>query len=140
MARVLKNEESISAVTAKIINIILKMSFEQRRRLLFELSKFQGINTRKHDRRDCLMNVQYLVNGKLFSGFILNISTGGVFIECPRDVLQKMTDGLPVTLTFDSPDKITPIKTYGQIQRIADSGVGIRFNNELPQKAIAAFH
>ena len=86
------------------------------------------------------MNVQYLVNGKLFKGFIIDISPGGAFIECPREVLQKMTFNLPVTLTFDSADKKTHIKTSGIIKRLADSGLGIGFDTEIPQLAsVAAF-
>ena len=138
MARVMKNEKSIAAVTAKIIDIILKMPFDQRRRLLDDLIKIQNIDTRKHERKNCLMNVQYLIEGKLFNGFINNISSGGVFIECPKHVLQKLSSGLPVTLTFGFPDQKTHHKTTGQIKRISNSGMGVGFNGLLAQEILAA--
>ncbi|MEZ4549678.1 MAG: PilZ domain-containing protein [Desulfobacterales bacterium] len=138
MARIVRNEKSIAAVTAKIIDIILKMPFEQRCRLLDDLERIQSLNTRKHERKSCLMNVQYLVGGKLFNGFINNISAGGVFIECPKHVLEKLESGLPVTLTFEFPDQNTHHKTTGQIQRISDSGMGVSFNGLLAQKVLSA--
>ena len=132
MARLLGNEGSVSAVTAKIIDIILKMPFEHRRRLLNDLKESQGINSRKHNRKECLMNVQYAANDRVFNGFINNISPKGAFIECPQETLAKLSFGQPVTLTFDHPDQTKHFKTTGEVARIADSGFGISFNNFLP--------
>ncbi len=131
MSRSYKNENSISAVTAKIIDIILKMPFDQRRRLLSDLTETQGINSRKHDRKDYLMNVQYMVNDQLYNGFIKNISSGGVYIQCPQDTMQRLNTGQPVTLTFDHPDKKIHIKITGEITRISDSGFGVSFDDFL---------
>jgi len=138
MARVLRNENSISAVTAKIIGIILKMPFERRRRLLSVLSKTQDINSRKYARKDCLMNVQYLANGQLYNGFINNISPRGAFIECSKNTLQKLSFTQPVTLTFDHPDKAIHIKTTGEIARITNSGFGITLDNFLQDVFVPA--
>jgi len=96
----MRSEDSISAVTAKIIDIILKMPFEHRRRLLDDLSESQGINSRKHNRKECLMDVQYAANDRIFNGFINNISSHGAFIECPKETLKKLSFGQPVTLTI----------------------------------------
>jgi len=131
MARVLRNEDSISAITAKIIDIVLKMPFNHRRRLLNDLTESQGINSRKHNRKKCLMNVQYSADDRIFNGFINNISPRGAFIECPQETLQKMSFGQPVTLTFDHPDQKKHIKTTGEVARVADSGFGIRFDDFL---------
>ncbi len=131
MARVLRNEDSISAITAKIIDIVLKMPFDHRRRLLNDLTESQGINSRKHNRKECLMNVQYSSNNRIFNGFINNISPRGAFIECAQETLQKLSFGQPVTLTFDHPDQKKPIKTTGEVTRVADFGFGIRFDDFL---------
>ena len=138
MARVLRNKNSISAVTAKIIGIILKMPFEQRCQLLSFLSKTQGLNSRKYVRKDCLMNVQYLASEQLHNGFIYNISSRGAFIECSKDALQKMFFGQSVTLTFDHPDRTKHIKTTGEVARIADSGFAISFDDFLQGMDAAA--
>ncbi|MDA3894537.1 MAG: PilZ domain-containing protein [Desulfobacteraceae bacterium] len=126
-----KNEISISAVTTKIIGIILKMPFDQRRRLMANLIETKGANSRKHDRKDYLMNVQYMANGHACNGFINNISSGGLFVECPQDTLQKLSTGKPVTLTFDHPDEKIHIKITGEIARITDSGFGVSFDDFL---------
>ncbi|MBC2716284.1 MAG: PilZ domain-containing protein [Desulfobacteraceae bacterium] len=131
MARSFKNGNSISAVTAKLIDIILKMPFDQRRRLLSDLTETQGINSRKHDRKDYLMNVQYMANDQLYNGFINNISSGGLFIECPQDTIQRLNSGQPVTLTFDHPDKKIHIKITGEIARIENSGFAVSFDDLL---------
>jgi hypothetical protein len=127
----MRSESSISAVTAKIIDIILKMPFEHRRRLLNELSESQGINSRKHNRKQCLMDVQYSANDRIFNGFINNISSRGAFIECPKETLKKISFGQPVTLTFNHPDQTKPIKATGEVARIADFGFGISFDDFL---------
>jgi hypothetical protein len=131
MARLLSNEGSISAVTAKIIDIILKMPFEHRRRLLDDLSESRGINSRKYNRKECLMDVQYASNNRIFNGFINNISSRGAFIECPKETLKRLSFGQPVTLTFNHPDQAKPVKATGEVARIADSGFGISFDDFL---------
>jgi len=127
----LRNENSISAVTAKIIGIVLKMPFENRRRLLDDLSKSQGMDSRMHNRKECLMDVQYAANDRIFNGFINNISSRGAFIECPKKTLQKLSFGQPVTLTFNHPDQPKPIKATGEVARVADFGFGISFDDFL---------
>jgi len=131
MAKLLRSEGSISAVTAKIIDIVLKMPFEHRRRLLDYLSESQGINSRKHNRKECIMDVQYAANERIFNGFINNISSRGAFIECPKETLKKLSFGQPVTLTFNHPDQTKPVKATGAVARVADSGFGISFDNFL---------
>jgi hypothetical protein len=137
MARIMRNEGSISAVTAKIIDIILKMPFEHRRRLLEDLNESQGINSRKHNRKECLMDVQYAANDRIFNGFINNISSQGAFIECPKETLKKLSFGQPVTLTFNHPDQTKPVKATGEVARLADSGFGISFDDFLQGIAAA---
>lgn len=131
MARIMRSEDSISAVTAKIIDIILKMPFEHRCRLLDDLNESQGINSRKHNRKKCLMDVQYAANDRIFNGFINNISSQGAFIECPKETLKKLSFGQPVTLTFNHPDQTKPVKATGEVARLADSGFGISFDDFL---------
>ncbi len=127
--------QSISAVTARLIEIILKMPFEQRIRLLSELSsdlsgEQPGID-RKHPRKNFFMDVVFLANDHIHSGFIQNISTGGIFVECRKDVLKRLEPDQPIILTFDHPDKKIHVKITGKITRIDESGFGVNFDDLL---------
>ena len=131
MTRKFENQTSITGVTAELMDFIPMMSIDQKRRLLSDLAKTQSINSRTHARKDYLINVHYMVNHQLYNGFIKNISSGGAFVEHPRNTMQRLNTGQPVTLTFDHPDKKIPIKITGKITRIEDSGFGVNFDDLL---------
>ena len=126
-----KNKNTISSVTAQIFDIILKMSFEDRRKLLKDLMAKQDEAGRKFYRKNYLMSVEYAVHGDLYNGFINNISSGGVFIECPPDTLKRLSMGDSITLTFNHPDKKLHIKITGEIARVVDNGFGVSFDKLL---------
>jgi hypothetical protein len=126
-----KNKNTISAVTAQLFDIILKMSFEDRRTLLKDLMAKQDEAGRKFYRKNYLMSVEYAVHGDLYNGFISNISSGGVFIECPPDTVKRLSMGDPITLTFNHPDKKLHIKISGEIARLVDNGFGVSFDKLL---------
>lgn len=125
------NEETLSTITAKLFDIILKMPVKQRQKLLYALEDQQKKMGRKYNRRDYLMNVEYSVDGHLYNGFIKNISSGGVYIECSQDTLIKLSDGDTITLTFKHPDKQLHIKMTGEIARIVKTGFGVSFDKIL---------
>ena len=120
----------VSAITAKLFGIILKMPLEERRDLLADLETKQNAKKRKHPRRDYFMVVEYAVEDRLFSGYIKNISPGGLFIE--MDLSEKVAPGQRLTLTFSHPDTGKHIKTHGEIVRIEDSGIGVHFDDLIP--------
>ncbi len=120
----------LSAITAKLFGIILKMSLEERRELLAQLETQQNDKKRQHPRRDYFMVVEYAVEDRLFSGYIKNISPGGLFIE--MDLSEKLAPGQRLTLTFTHPDTGKHIKTHGEIVRIENSGIGVHFDNMIP--------
>lgn len=124
-----KNDE-LSAVTAKLFGMILKMSLEERCELLGELEAKFDSKKRKHSRRDYFMVVEYAVGDRLFSGYIKNISPGGLFIE--MDISKKVAPGDKLTLTFSHPDTGDHIKTQGEVVRIEDGGIGVHFDNLIP--------
>jgi len=126
-----KNKNSISAVTAQIFDIILKMSFEDRRNLLKNLAAKQEATGRKYNRKHYLMKVEYTVHDTLYTGFISNISSGGLFIDCPTDKIDRFSTGDVITLTFNHPDKKLHIKITGEIARIVDNGFGVSFDKLL---------
>lgn len=126
-----KNQNSISAVTAQLFDIILKMPIKERRELLEQLKAQRDKRTRKFGRKDYLMCVEFTVKGAFYTGFINNISSGGVFIECLPDHARRMAKGDPILLTFNHPDKQLHIKISGEIVRVNDNGVGVSFDKLL---------
>ncbi|NOY68154.1 MAG: PilZ domain-containing protein [Deltaproteobacteria bacterium] len=124
--------ESISAITAKLFGLILRMPVEERRSLLSELEAKAGAKKRQETREDYFMVVQYAVGDKLSSGYIKNISSGGIFVETPSDILKEVTCGNRITLTFSHPTTKKNVKINGEIVRIEDSGIGINFDGKIP--------
>lgn len=124
--------ESISAITAKLFGLILRMPIEERRSLLSDLEAKAGAKKRQEPREDYFMVVQYAVGDKLSSGYIKNISPGGIFIETPSDILKNITCGNRITLTFSHPATQKNVKINGEIVRVEDSGIGINFDSKIP--------
>lgn len=77
------------------------------------------------------MSVEYSIDENLYNGFIKNISSGGVFIECPQETLKKISAGDMITLTFEHPDNKIHIKMTGEIARIVKAGFGVSFDKIL---------
>ncbi len=127
----LNSEETLSSITAKLFDIILKMPVDQRRKLLAALEKQQKSLGRKYNRREYLMSVEYSVDEDLYNGFIKDISSGGVFIECPQETLKKISAGDIITLTFEHPNNKVHIKMTGEIARIVKTGFGVSFDKIL---------
>lgn len=125
------NEETLSSITAKLFDIILKMPVKHRKNLLTALEKQEKSIGRKYDRKEYLINVEYSVDGVLLNGFIKNISSGGIFIECSQDTLTKIATYDIITLTFVHPDKKIHIKMTGEIARIVKTGFGVSFDKIL---------
>jgi Tfp pilus assembly protein PilZ len=128
MVRRFKNQHSIASVN---IALSEEESLDQKCQLLMDLTKTYDIKSRKNDRKECLMSVNFVANNSLYNGFIKNISSGGLFIECPRNTIQKLYVSQPITLTFDHPDKKKHIKTTGKIVKIEGSGIGVNFDEFL---------
>ena len=77
------------------------------------------------------MSVEYSVDEDLYNGFIKDISSGGVFIECPQETLKKISAGDIITLTFAHPNNKVHIKMTGEIARIVKTGFGVSFDKIL---------
>ncbi len=77
------------------------------------------------------MSVEYSVDENLYNGFIKDISSGGVFIECPKETLKKISAGDIITLTFEHPNNKVYIKMTGEIARIVKTGFGVSFDKIL---------
>ena len=81
-------------------------------------------NNRRTHRKACSLMVDYSVGGRFFSGLAKDISLEGVFIENRHPGAM----GEPVQLTLTSPELPKPLKLDGDIVRITNDGIGVRFN------------
>ena len=124
-------KSNISAVTARLFGLILKMPLEERQKLLGELESSQGAQKRQFSRKDYFMSVQYVIEERLYDGFIKNISPAGIFIETAHQDTKAIQPGDPIILTFMHPDSQKPLKITGDVVRIEDSGIGVSFHQML---------
>jgi hypothetical protein len=113
----------------QLIKRIIDMSDNQRLVLMKHLEEIaSGTNNgdkRRQPRKDCLINVNMMLQGPRFNSYILDINQYGAYIETNEtfDVGQQMK------LTFASPNSREPLDITGEIIRKDGQGVGIRFQN-----------
>ena len=121
------SEPNISVVTARLFEIILDMPFKDRRILLKELEEKHSQGRRKFARKPYFMPVDFATPDRAFSGFIQNISSGGLLIET-RETLPV---GQEVTLSFMRPKSREYVKVGGEVVRKISDGFGVKFHTHL---------
>ncbi|MBS3757212.1 MAG: PilZ domain-containing protein [Desulfobacterales bacterium] len=124
-------KSNISAITAKLFGLILKMPVEERETMLAELEARQSPSKRDYPRKQYFMSVQYVVNERLYDGFIKNISPTGMLIEASHEDTTDIHTGDPVILTFKHPDANEQVKVTGDIIRKDEEGIGVNFHQLL---------
>lgn len=131
-------QTNISAVTARLFGLILKLPLEERRKMLSSLEARYGAARREHSRKDYFMTVQYVINDRLYDGFIRNISPSGIFIEGVRTETRGIQINDPVILTFKHPDFSEHVKITGDVVRVNENGVGVSFHQLLTEFSATA--
>lgn len=124
-------KDKLSPVEAELVKIVLSMPPEQQRDLLAELKARRSSARRKFSRRPYFHSVQFSAGGKLFNGFIKDVSDGGAFVEILKSDLGRLEKGQHITLSFEHPYNSRYIKRSGEIARTSDAGIGIRFDQML---------
>lgn len=130
-SRKIKRELTVSPLASELIDAVVKMSPEQQRELLAELMASKGAARRKYSRHPYRHEVQFSVDGKLFTGFIRNVSDGGAFVETLRSDLGRLDRGRQVTMSFEHPVNQKNIKRTGEIARTSQDGIGVAFDKLL---------
>lgn len=130
----LPSESNIAVITARIIELILAMPFEQRRELLKELEENQTEGKRKGHRKSYYMEVNFATLGRVYNGFINNISTEGMLIETRRP----LPVGQQIILSFKLPESRIYVKMVGEVVRVAPQGIGVRFKQKVDGSLAAA--
>ena len=113
---------NISAVTARIIEIVLAMPVDERRTLLKYLEEKHITGRRKFPRKTYFMEVNFATPDRASSGFIQNISSDGVFVETK----EPHTVGQHLTLSFRLPNSEDHIRVNGEIVRVSPQGIGVK--------------
>jgi hypothetical protein len=117
-------EPNISVVTARLFEIILEMPFKDRRILLNDLEAKHSQGRRRYARKPYFMPVDFATLEHAYSGYIQNISSGGMLIETRESVPL----GEQLTLSFMRPKSRDFIKVNGQVVRTIPEGFGVMFN------------
>jgi Tfp pilus assembly protein PilZ len=112
-----------------LLKTAIDMSNEQRFILMKHLEEIHtetGKTERRNDtRKDCLINVNFKIQGQNFSSYILDISSSGAFIETG----ESFTSGLKMLLHFSSPETRKPLDLIGEIVWADNRGVGVKFHH-----------
>ena len=122
---------NISAVTARIIEIVLAMPVDERRTLLKYLEEKHIAGRRRYPRKTYFMEVNFATSDRAASGFIQNISSDGLFVETK----EPHAIGQQITLSFRLPNSQEHIKVGGEIARVAPQGIGIKLGMNLDDTA-----
>jgi Tfp pilus assembly protein PilZ len=93
--------------------------------------------SRKHDRKDFYLIVDYKVNDQYYRDVIQDISETGVFINTP----QTFSVNQQIRMTFMSPDYQKPFNVKGEIVRVHTDGIGVKFmmESQVQKEALKTF-
>jgi Tfp pilus assembly protein PilZ len=116
-------------VTFRLFELITDMDFDEQMNLLEELEKKQTRRTRKHKRRNTHLTVYYATHDRAYRDMIQNISPTGVFIETS----EPFNVGQEILLNFTPTRHAEPVKVRGQVVRITDEGIGVKFIRKAPR-------
>lgn len=83
-----------------------------------------NVSMRGHLRKRCLISAQFSFDQHSYRGYILDISTEGLFIE--TDAPTPIGQGL--TIRFSLPAEKNPLELKGHVIWLASNGVGIQLD------------
>lgn len=121
-----------SRVTARLHDLINKMSDEEQLALLEELEERLFKRQRKHERKPFRTTLDYATGRGSYRDFIRDISVGGVYIETSTS----FSVGEEISMTLLLPEHEKKIKIQGEIVRIEKQGIGVKFKTSQVQKEI----
>ena len=122
-----------TGIRDQILKVVDRMPEEMQVKLLKFLQaklprRIRGnlvIEKRADFRRDCLVSLQYRIEGHAFEGFILDISAFGVFIESD----EQFPVNQQIQLSFSLPGYPRQLNLSGTIVWSGTQGFGVKFNS-----------
>jgi Tfp pilus assembly protein PilZ len=121
-----------SSIVPRLHDLIKKMSKEEQQALLGELEKRLFKKQRKHERKPFFTTLDYSTESRPYRDFIKDISVGGLFIETGTS----FSVGEEISMTLLLPQYEKKIKIQGEIVRIEEQGIGVKFKTSQVQKEI----
>jgi len=133
-------------LTTTLYRMIGKLTDNQQSTLLLQLQEhpLKTINLdeteialRGHNRKSCMLSIDYTVEDRKFESFMLDISPAGAFIETG----EPFTSGQHIKLSFTLPNNAVQLTISGEILWKGMLGIGVKFKDLDPEKAalISAF-
>ena len=114
--------------SAQLFKLVIDLPEEQQMALLNHLQKkahtHNSTERRRHPRKPCLVPLTYLVGGRQFDGYILDINDHGVFIETG----DAFSSGQEIIMTFAAPRNQKALTITGQIVWSSQDGIGVKFS------------
>ena len=128
----ISNETEESGVVTRLHELINRMSKDEQQSLLTELEKGFYKGKREHERKSFFETVDYTTASQTYRDFVKDISDKGVFIETSNP----FSVGEKISMTFLLPEHKKRLKIQGEIVRIEEQGVGVKFEASQVQKEI----
>lgn len=116
------------SITARLVDLISDMPIQAQKILLTELEEKLRSNERKHPRKPYLKEVEYATEDRVYQEFIQDISPSGLFIE----TRSPLAAGQEITLILSLPNHERPIKIIGEVVRVTQEGIGVKFKLSSP--------
>lgn len=117
--------------TKHLIEMIMRMSLEDRCALLSEGKARTGSSRRKFERKNYMTPVYFVVKGMLQNAYTKNFSNGGVLIETLKAVTRNFSPGESVTMSLLHPRIRNEIKIHGKIIRVTPGAIAVCFDKPL---------
>jgi hypothetical protein len=118
-------------VTSRLLNIILDMPVDQQLKLLYSLDKSGCKGSRRHTRANLkkpwIVQVDPEKEKQSGNFFINDISRCGMFIETSSSFFV----GQNIAVKFQMPVSKKIFQMIGEIVRLQDNGIGIKFKRQL---------
>ena len=127
--------------STQLFKLVIDLPEEQQIALLNHIQKKVNAHNsgerRRHSREPCLIPLTYLVRGRRFDGYILDINDHGIFIETGNAFFS----GQEIIMTFVAPRNQKALTITGQIVWSSQDGIGVKFRRLTAhqRKAIQAF-
>ena len=129
-------------IVGLLFKLIGEMSEEQQALLLEQLQDSSErlvsleeteIALRDYNRKSCMLNIAFTVEGQNFESFMLDISPAGAFVETKETFFA----GQQIKLFLALPNLAQQLDITGEILWKGMLGMGVKFNN-LSEEQIAA--
>jgi Tfp pilus assembly protein PilZ len=126
-------------LTPTLYRLIGKMTEYQQSALLEQLQEQPlksisleetEIALRCHNRKSCMLSIDYKVEERNFEGFMLDISPAGAFIETS----EPFSAGQPIHISFSLPNNPRQLKVSGEILWKGMLGIGVKFDDISPDQ------